>query len=82
MSEVPHGAILFPAYKKRQAGRIITRAALELGWPTGISFDGTHTLRHGGTGVVMENAVNMISNALTGMSHQVRQSHYLAPRRQ
>ena len=68
--------------KKRCAARLVKQASQELGWPSNVCFDGTHTLRHGGTGVVIESAVNIISNAHTGMSKQVRQSHYLAPRSQ
>ena len=82
LRDVTHGDLAFPAYKKRSTSKLVKRASTELGWPSGVTFDGTHTLRHGGTGAIVENVADMMSSALSGMSRQVRPKHYLAPRSQ
>ena len=82
LRDVTHGDLAFPAYKKRSTSKLVKRASTELGWPSGVTFDGTHTLRHGGTGAIVENVADMMSSALSGMSRQVRQKHYLAPHSQ
>ena len=82
LRDVTHGDLAFPAYKKGSTSKLVKRASTELGWPSGVTFDGTHTLRHGGTGAIVENVADMMSSALSGMSRQVRQKHYLAPRSQ
>ena len=43
-----HGQKLFPGFSAAAANDIIQRAAVALGWPSGLKFDGVHCLRHGG----------------------------------
>ena len=82
MNTVPHGYLAFPAYKKRNVSKCLKQAAKELAWPPGVRFDGTHTLRHGGTEVVVNEALDVMMDALSGMSSRVRERHYMRPRNQ
>ena len=43
-----HGESMFPGFSSAAANEIIQRAAVALGWPSGLQFDGVHCLRHGG----------------------------------
>ena len=82
LQDIPHGEPAFPAYKKRRVSELIRKKSKELKWPTTVKFDGTHTLRHGGTGVIVNDAIRLLAHALAGMPEKVRNDHYLAPRYQ
>lgn len=48
----PRGSLLFPRSKWNLEGyrRHIAKAAITLGWPVELKYDGSHVLRHGGIG--------------------------------
>ena len=82
MEMIPLGKHAFPAYKKRRVGQLLKQAANELMWPPDVRFDGTYTLRHGGTDMAVDEALDVMKDALAGMSSRVRERHYMSPRLQ
>ena len=56
-----HGAPLFPGFSPSDANDAIQRAAVALGWPAGLQFDGVHCLRHGGCQFVKAFVAELLS---------------------